>query len=77
MHEVTGSCYIGLMMPPEIKYICRNPNCVWEGQERIVTMRSVGPGLFERPTPVVCECDKTKVLYRVDDELGNQVSFDK
>lgn len=63
MGEARSKCYLAHMMPPELVYICRNSKCVWFEEKRIVALQVVGPGLYARPGPIVCECNFEVFLY--------------
>jgi len=51
------------MSRPSVTYVCRNPKCPWVDERREVDLKVAGVGLYERPGPVVCECNPRVVLY--------------
>ena len=39
------------------RYACRNPECRWSGQARVIAWKSLGNGLAQEPGRIYCECD--------------------
>ena len=55
------------MATKDTRFNCSNPECPWMDHVRVIPWRPVGPGLWERPGPLYCECDYQIVVNELPD----------
>ena len=55
------------MAVKSVRYVCRNPECIWAGKVRVIAMQVAGLALFRHPGPLYCECDFEVEVERLPD----------